>query len=256
MNKPKTKPVWLNPERQAELIRLFVQSNGFCIHGFTPCKGKWQRQVKVVCARFGKDFVCLSPVKIGEPCRYKPEQGKPVLPCDRRHVIKLNWRCDYGDYACYSASFIDNENLLTFGVKGECQYPEYVSRLIQEWRNDSRSLKQAEWQAERLTLHALGERREPIRGRFNGVSREITLAEQPTYYLDSLGVSGLTFKPFAKIRLSSSYVYLYVDIQKPLQAVSKSKKRKAIRYGKPLPAEILDRIDLACNKAVRHYLKR
>jgi len=256
VSKPKVKPVWINPERQAELIRLFVQSKGFCIHGFTPCKGRWERQTKIVCGRFGKDFTCLSPVKIGEDCRYKPEQGKPVLPCERRHVIKLNWRCEHGDYACYSASFIDNENLLTFGVKGECQYTEYVSRLIQEWRSDSRSQKLAEWQAEQKTLHALGERKEPLRGRFSAISREIVLTEQPTYYLDSLGISGLTFKPFAKIRISSSYVFLYVDIEKSLQAVSKNKKRKAIRYGKPLPKDTSELIDYACNKAVRHYLKR
>ncbi len=251
-----SKPKWVTPERQAELVRLFLQSKGFCIFGHSPCKGKWERQVKVVCGRFGKDFICLSPVEIGKPCRFKPEEGKPHLPCERRHVIKLNWHCAYGDYPCYSASYYDNEKLLTFGIKGECQYPEYVSRLIREWSNDNRSQTNAKWQRERQALHSFGEQREPIRGRFSGLTREIVLDNQPAYYLEGLGISGLTFKPFAKIRVSSSYMHLFVDIRNVLKPVSKNRKRKALRYGKQLPANVQDGIDLECNKAVRHYLNR
>ena len=42
-------------------------------------------------------------------------------------------------------------------------------------------------------------------------------------------MNGLTLKPFAKVKLSSSYEYLYVDLGTSLRAVSKNKKRKAIR---------------------------
>ncbi|GAH62103.1 unnamed protein product, partial [marine sediment metagenome] len=57
----------------------------------------------------------------------------------------------------------------------------------------------------------------------------------------------------AKIRVSSSYVRLYVDLEDTLRSVSKSKRRKAIRYGKPLPHEVEARISSVVRKAVEHY---
>ena len=47
---------------------------------------------------------------------------------------------------------------------------------------------------------------------FNPISREIFYDNQPEYYLEGLGISGITFKPFAKVRLSSSLIALHVDI--------------------------------------------
>ncbi len=234
-----SKPKWVTPERQAELIKLFLQSNGFCIYGHSPCMGKWERKTVTVCS-WGK--CCSSPMENGKPCRYPPEDGKPQLPCEAYHAIKLNWHCAYGDYPSYKPY--------------ECHYEIVQSRLIREWAQDSRSQTNAKWQRERQVLHALGEPRTPIRGRFSGLTREIVLDNQPAYYLEGLGISGLTFKPFAEVRIASSYMHLFIDIGSSLNSVSKNKKRKAIRYGKPLPARVLDGIDLECNKAVRHYLKR
>jgi len=108
---------------------------------------------------------------------------------------------------------------------------------------------------ERKRLHSLAERRYPLRGQFNNISRDIFYAKQPQFYLLGLGISGLTFKPFAKIRLSSSYVSLYVDLSDSLRMVSKAKRRKAIRYGKPLPLELQREIGQACKLAVGHYLE-
>ena len=76
---------------------------------------------------------------------------------------------------------------------------------------------------------------------------------QPAYYLDGLGISGLTFKPFARIRIASSFVFLFVDLGDTLKGVSKSKRRKAIRYGKALPVNIQNEIHQLCRLAVRHY---
>jgi len=77
---------------------------------------------------------------------------------------------------------------------------------------------------------------------------------QPLFYLDGLAVSGITLSPFAKVRISSSYVNLYVELGQSLKGVSKNKKRKAIRYGKPLPPEYRRKVEEVCREAVRHYL--
>jgi hypothetical protein len=78
-------------------------------------------------------------------------------------------------------------------------------------------------------------------------------AVQPTFYLDGLGISGLTFKPFAKVRVSSSFVSLHVDLGNVLRRASKNGRRKAIRYGKALPLELQAEVNELCRQAVRHY---
>jgi hypothetical protein len=74
------------------------------------------------------------------------------------------------------------------------------------------------------------------------------------YELQGLGVSGLTFRPFAKVRIASSLVSLYVDITGALKPLGKCKKRKVIRHGKPLPSEILANVSEVCAVAVSRYL--
>jgi len=47
---------------------------------------------------------------------------------------------------------------------------------------------------------------------------------------------------------------LFVDLGEALREVSKSKRRKAIRYGKPLPQETQAIITLKVIEAVRDYI--
>jgi hypothetical protein len=69
-----------------------------------------------------------------------------------------------------------------------------------------------------------------------------------------LGIDSLTFKPFAKVRIASSIVALHVDISEALKPLSKCKKRKAIRYGKPLPNTIAEVVSESASRAVSKYL--
>ncbi len=166
-----------------------------------------------------------------------------ITPIRQAHLVKL---------------FLESRGFCVFHhVK--CQFPEhhytiFSDNLVKDWQADDKNRKQAEWQAERITLHALGERKTPIRGTFNNISQDIILANQPLFYLEGIGVNGITFKPFAKIRLANSYMRLYVDLGHSLQTISKNRKRKAIRYGKILPLDVSRRIDSLCYLAVKHYL--
>ena len=183
---------------------------------------------------------CNQPKADGEPCHYEPEQGKPHLPCHCVHVHSLRWHCAYGDYPCNKPH--------------ECHYELYTDRLVKEWVQDDRQVKITEWQAERKELHSLGEPRTPVKGWFNGIGRDIFFSRQPIYYLEGLGISGITFKPFAKVKIANSYTHLFIDLGNALKPVSKSKRRKAIRYGKPLPKDVTGKINDICSQAVRHYL--
>ena len=233
---------WATPERQAHLVELFIKSNGFCVLTSKPCQVKWERQTITVCS-WGKfcNNPIPEPIPDGTPCRYKPEEGKPILPCHTLTVHSSRFHCAYGDYPCSKPH--------------ECHYELYTDRLVKEWVQSDRQVKQAEWEAERKQLHSLGERRTPLRGMFSNIGKDIFYPRQPEYYLEGLGISGLTFTPFAKVRIANSFMRLFIDLGNALKPMSKNKRRKAIRYGKPLPKEISSQVSELCNKAVRHYRK-
>ena len=154
--------------------------------------------------------------------------------------------------------FLSSGGFCVYGHK-KCQIPEhhyylYTELLIKDWKQLDRDDRLAEWQAERKALHSLGERNYPITGRFNAISRDIFHSNQPLYYLEGQAVSGLTLKPFVKVRMSSSYMRLFVDLGNELRQVSKSRRRKAIRYGKPLPQGTEAIIRRKVLEAVRDYL--
>jgi len=154
--------------------------------------------------------------------------------------------------------FLSSGGFCVFGHK-KCLIPEHhyylhTEYLIKDWKLLDREQDLALWEAERRVLHNLGEQSYPVTGRFNAISKDIFASQQPLYYWEGQSVSGLTLKPFVKVRMASSYVRLDIDLGDALRQVSKSKRRKAIRYGKPLPQEtnlIVRRLVL---EAVRHYI--
>ena len=153
--------------------------------------------------------------------------------------------------------FLSSGGFCVYGHK-KCLIPEhhyylYSEFLIQDWKHLDKEQSQAEWEVERKALHSLGERSYPIRGQFSAVSRDIYAENQPLYYLEGQAVSGLTLTPFVRVRIASSYIRLYVDLGEALRQVSKSKRRKAIRYGKPLPQTTRVAIMRKVMEAVKDY---
>lgn len=171
-----TLPKWSTPNRQVLLVKLFLDSGGFCIFGHTNC------------------------------------------PIPEHH------------------------------------YEVFIEGLIDGWKAEDREQANLEWKAEQKAIHSLGERKYPIRGRFSAVSRDIFFNTQPLFYLEALGMSGLKLQPFAKVKLASSYFHLYIDLGDSLKGTSKNRRRKAIRYGKPLPLEVEARVKELVTLAVKDYL--
>ncbi len=154
--------------------------------------------------------------------------------------------------------FLDSGGFCIFGHK-DCSIPEhhyelYIESLIDSWKAEDREQARLDWIAERKAIHSLGERKYPITGRFNNISMDIFHDRQPLYYLEALGIDGLKLQPFARVKLASSYMRLYVSLGDSLRGTSKNKRRKAIRYGKELPKSIQERIHQQVWLAVRDYL--
>ena len=147
--------------------------------------------------------------------------------------------------------FVESKGFCIFGHL-QCPYPEHyyenhIEDLIKYWISEDRVQRHIDWQLERQTLHRTNQRYLPLRGTFSGVSKDIFLENQPLYYIIAFGISGLTLKPFAKVRLASSYVVLWVELDKLTFArFSKNKKRKAIRYKKRI-----EDIDKRISEAVK-----
>lgn len=128
-----------------------------------------------------------------------------------------------------------------------------IQRIMSYWKLDDREARQALWEAERKAIHALNEK--PYHnGRFGSVSSVIWHETQPLYYIEGLGMSGLTLTPFIKVKLASTYNHLYIDLGNSLRNISKNRRRKAIRYGKPLPNQINEIVSSKTSEAVLHYL--
>lgn len=153
--------------------------------------------------------------------------------------------------------FTSSGGFCVFGHK-RCLIPEhhyelYIEALIADWKEADREQREAEWFAELKAIHSLGERTSPLRGQFSAISKEIWGGSQPLFYIETLGISGVTLKPFAKVRLPSSYMRLYVDLGNALRVLSKSKRRKIIRYGKPLPKTAEEKVSKLVRESVKHY---
>jgi hypothetical protein len=159
------------------------------------------------------------------------------------HLVSLFVRsrgfCIYGEPNC---------------VIHEHHYEVFIESLINDWKADDRETNRLEWKNERKIMHSLNEKTLPMRGRFNGVSSDIWHDSQPIYYLESMGMDGLKLKPFAKVKLSSSYQHLYVDLGDSLKSISKNRKRKALRYHKPLPQSANAIVSKLIIEAVKDYL--
>jgi len=169
------------------------------------------------------------------------QMPKWVTPERQAHLVNL---------------FLRSGGFCIYGHK-LCPYPEhhyvpFTEGLIKDWIADDRMERQALWGIEQRAMHDLGERGR-FKGRFDAIAKDVFFAQQPLYYVEGLGISGLTFKPFAKVRIASSFTCLHVDISQAIKAVSKNQRRKALRYGK-LPNELWESIDQTCSLAVRHYL--
>jgi hypothetical protein len=220
-------PKWSTPIRRACLVKLWEDNGNKCLFGHPVCANPSHYLYRQA-----------EGVKVAEPAK---------LRCVDSHGNPLNDKDGNPLYLTVYA--VKTET--TYKLKATRLYERISEAAIAGWIADDRQNRQAEWQAESRRLHGLSERAFPLRGQFSAISKDIFYSSQPDYYLSGISIDGLTFRPFAKIRLASEYVYLYVSLGDTLRKVSKNKRRKAVRYGKPLPASIEAEITRLCNLAVR-----
>lgn len=223
-------PLWATPDRQNRLLELWGEFGNKCLLGHSVCP-------------IPSHYVRVTPetVFVGKPY-YIPcvdRQRQPVLDSNGKQLLlKL--------YKPVPAQIQTTTIARLYDVKAE--------QVITDWIADDTAERHTEWIAEQKAIHSIGEKSYPLRGQFSAISQTIFADHQPLYYIDGLGISGITLKPFAKVRISSSYMRLFVDLGDTLKSVSKARRRKAIRYGKPLPLDTARDVNVIVNEAVKHYI--
>lgn len=147
------------------------------------------------------------------------------------------------------------EHYITRNSKGQVIAQRLYDRVVADKIADYKDEDKALWHRERKAMHDLGEPLKYYRGRWNSIAKDIYFSNQPTYVLKGIGVSAVTFQPVAKVRISSTYWYLYIDIpiQSVFKTVSKNAKRKAIRYN-IMRQGVSGDIDAIVNRTVSNYI--
>jgi len=222
-------PKWATNERQAQLLDLWAKYGNRCLLGHTACDD-FQHYVY----HRPKPLFGIKP----KPIKCVDRYGNPILDNNGQPL----WTVEYK----LIPDWVTNPEVIRL-------YDLRLSEVIGDWIAEDKQAKAYERKAISRLLHTIPEVGK-LRGQFNAISRDIYHESQPTYFIECLGISGLTFKPFAKVRIASSYTRLLVDLQAPLARVSKNRKRKFIRYGKGLPIEVEKQVELMCNRAIAHYL--
>lgn len=225
-----SKAKWATPDRQAHLVHLFDTYGNRCLLGHPLCPEP-------------SHYIYNRPIPLIAPI---PTDPKPCSDMDGNPLYDKS-----GDRLFATGYELKISRVVIPEVSR--LYDRVIDKLIKDWVADDRQARAYQQRLERLRLHRLPEKGN-IRGRFNAISRAIFYDSQPSFYMEALGISGLTFKPFAKVRISSSYTRLHVDISEPLRKVSKNRKRKAVRYCKALPVDTQTEVDHLCSMAVKHYM--
>ena len=235
-------PKWLTNDRKQAMIRLFLEYPDNCLQGHYLCPIKEHYNLVE-----HRDYTYA--VRHDVAVKLKADNGDKIDTIMPVYAIDNSVKID--KYIDRQVLNLQADNI---SVTHKQLHDVLINNAIEVWREDSRIDSIQEWQRDRRELHKLNERSFPIRGRFNNISSVIFHESQPLYYLDSIGMNGLTMQPYAKVKLASSKMYLFIELGNSLMNVSKHRRRKILRYGK-LPKEAeLELIDTKIKQAVRAYL--
>jgi len=224
-------PQWSTAERRLSLVELWARYGNRCLQGHLNCPEP-------------EHYIHRQPVVITS---YKLVKVK-CKDCNGNDMLDREGNPLYADTFHKVASVVSKDSISRL-------YELKESQVVKDWIAEDREARAYINRIVSRNLHRIPEKG-ALRGRFNAISRDIFFDSQPQFYLESIGVSGLTFKPFAKVRVASGSVRLHVNIDRPLKNVSKNRRRKAIRYNKCLPADVQDRIEQLCKLAVSKFLSK
>jgi hypothetical protein len=155
----------------------------------------------------------------------------------------------------YYQTYRRREEVVVTEVSQKRLYEALSEEAIRHWVAQDRAESQALWKAEQARMHREHDKRFR-QGAFDSLRRERFLATRPDYYVLGMSVDPLTFRRVAFVRIPSTDIGLFVDIQGAVQGVSKSARRKAARYGKSLPPQTGMKVKEVISTAIADWWAR
>ena len=221
-----TTPKWATPARKRRLVELWHRYGNRCLLGHSVCPNPEHYVHHTVRV----ELVAMP----GKPFRARDADGGNSGPLVPTLVLKT---------------------VPVAGMEMCRLYEREEEAAIRQWRSEDISQRAADWRAERRRLHQEPDRKFK-QGGFDTLTRENYLVERGAFHPDRLTIDPLTFRRVAKVRIPSTDVCLFVDVHEVTGRVSKSARRKASRYGAPLPKEVAVQVDGAVNRAVEDWWAR
>jgi len=223
------KPLWATPERQAHLAQLHSVYGNRCLQGHLLCRDMTHYVESV-------PHLLAYPVMAVKKCMDR--DYNPILDKDGQPLYTT----------AYSAG-----HAIACDARPNTLYTKVIDEIAEDWRKDDLDARAYQKRLDDIAMHKLPERGR-LRGHFNAISRTIFADNQPMFEVIGLGVSGLTYQAFVKVRVASSVIALHVDITEAVKVLSRNKRKKVLRYGQPLPATIMEIVSAEASKAIADYL--
>lgn len=247
-------PKWVTPKRQAHLAQLAVETGIQCLQKHTPLDH----------ARMG-----LSSQEIES--HYVRDHKKRILVWGMAHVQNgelKEWGLRYG---VRTVGGVDEDAHL---------YTVMEEEQVAQWVDDDRNRDAYEWHLEQMRMHDLHERGtfarrfivgalSPVHNQngqivdyvsnqpkpFDPVTQDQFFAQQPLYYFLGFSVDPLSHHRVAAIRIASTFIHLYINVEGPFQRVSINKRKKLL-YGGAVPEWFMQQVRAQCATAVHAWRKR
>jgi hypothetical protein len=164
-----------------------------------------------------------------------PKQPLWATPARQRHLVKM-FNSSRGFCVYHHPRCEDPEH--NYGV--------WIESTIAMWKAEDRE--------ERSYLNKLDSNRLDgtfgLQGaRFDAIARDQWHQVAPAYYTVKEGLNPITMHRVVQIRIPSTYINLFVDVNNLPDKVGKWARKKALARGTPLPQTVHD----ACMAAVRRF---
>ncbi len=212
-------PKWSTPIRQAYLLELWAKFNNQCLLGHNSCN---------IAGHYAYTANRATTTSEAYKVACVDKNGDKIVDATGKQYLVTFYRPVKSYY----------QETITIRL-----YDFLADTVVDSWKQDDRVARSEADRIESIALHSLGEVGKPIRGRFSNIARDIFHTNAPLYYLKAISFDVLRLTPFAKIKIAGSYAHLFISLGHSLDSVSKNKKRKAMRYGKPLPALTQSKVD-------------
>lgn len=228
-------PKWATPERLQHLTQLAEKTGGGCLLGYRPPEATYHHLFSVGFFELTIADIVVDGDSSKCVCQHCPHQYRTYI--DGTDVIvdtvEMSWRVEKD--AIYKKPVI-------------IRRPRHQPGLIDDWKTDDREARSEQ----RRKANRLAEGTNDLTGwgrRFDPIEREKFFERQSPYYLEATGISGLTFRPIAKVRIPSTNDSLFVDVPKHLRNKMTRSQRKRWRRAH------IESVDAACTQAVQDYWK-